>query len=69
MCTFIEDYLECPSSAIKKAQAESRMHLADVDDEVVYAQIASPEFHLYEAMIAFSFDETALQVKSKRLSL
>lgn len=69
MCTFIEDYLSSPSVAIRKAQTESQSRLDDIDDETIYAQLASPEYRLYE-MIIFSFsDEGVLQVNSKRLSL
>ena len=69
MCTFIEDYLSSPSVAIRKAQTESQSRLDDIDDETIYAQLASPEYRLYETII-FSFsDEGVLQVNSKRLSL
>ena len=51
MCTFIEDYLSSPSVAIRKAQTEYQSRLDDIDDETVYAQLASPEYRLYESII------------------
>lgn len=69
MCTFIEDYLSSPSVAIRKAQTEYQSRLDDIDDETVYAQLASPEYRLYEAIIFSSFDEAVLQIDTKRLSL
>lgn len=52
MKTFIEDYLQNPSQAISNAQkSSSAATWADtIDDELIYAQIASPEFALYQAM-------------------
>ena len=52
MCTFIEDYLNSPSAAIAKAMNEQKKRLADVDDELIYSQIASPEFRLYEEIVS-----------------
>ena len=68
MCTFIEDYLSSPSVAIRKAQTESQSRLDDIDDETVYAQLASPEYRLYEAIIFSVSDDVVLQVNPKRLS-
>ena len=51
MKTFIEDYLQNPSQAISNAQSSSSATWTDnIDDEVIYSQIASPEFALYQAM-------------------
>ena len=52
MYTFIEDYLKSPSDAIGKAMTEQKKRLADVDDELIYSQIASPEFRLYEEIVS-----------------
>lgn len=53
MCDFIEDYLRNPSAAISEALRRVREMngSARFDDQLVYRQIASPEFHLYEEMI------------------
>ena len=51
MRTFIEDYLNSPSDAIGKAMAEQKSRLNDVDDELIYSQLAPPEFRLYEDII------------------
>ena len=52
MKTFIEDYLQNPSQAIAEAQklASAATWADNIDDEMVYAQIASPEFALYQEM-------------------
>lgn len=53
MGTFIEDYLNDPESAISSAQrqiAETNWY-DNIDDEVIYTQLASGEFHLYEEII------------------
>jgi hypothetical protein len=50
MNTFIEDYLLDPSQAIANALAS--LNLTDpIDEDTIYAQLASPEFHLYEDII------------------
>ena len=52
MKTFIEDYLQNPAQAIENARltiSESRYD--NIDEDMIYAQLASPEFRLYEAMI------------------
>ena len=53
MCTFIEDYLQNPSQAIQNARtlAASRLSNLDLVDNMIYSQLSSPEFHLYEEMI------------------
>ena len=53
MRTFIEDYLYDPAQTIADAHrksADCSWH-NDIDDDVVYAQLSSPEFRLYETMI------------------
>lgn len=53
MRTFIEDYLVNPTAAIASA-AEASANLAwaeDIDDEIIWSQISSPEFRMYEAII------------------
>ena len=53
MCTFIEDYLDNPAKAISAARERAcRKFWYDVfDEEQIYKELASPEFHLYEEMI------------------
>ena len=52
MGTFIDDYLQNPSQAIENArQLASGSWYDNIDEEMIYAQISSPEFLLYEAMI------------------
>ena len=50
MKTFIEDYLLDPSQAI--ANARSINSWADsIDDNIIYEQLASGEFRLYEEIV------------------
>lgn len=53
MNNFIEDYLNNPAQAISSARerADRRFSIDCFDEEKIYREIASPEFHLYEAMI------------------
>ena len=50
MCNFIEDYLADPSAAIQSAlpSVEARFSSIDCNDDMIYAQLSSPEFRLYE---------------------
>ena len=50
MCNFIEDYLADPSVAIQSAlpSVEARFSSIDCNDDMIYAQLSSPEFRLYE---------------------
>lgn len=53
MKSFIEDYLDNPSQAIADARlsADTDAWYDNIDDDMIYSQIASPEFRLYEAMV------------------
>lgn len=52
MKNFIEDYLQDPSQAIASAAASASKAWHDsIDDEMIYRQIATPEFRLYEEII------------------
>lgn len=53
MYNFIEDYPGDKSRALAlaKAEADKRMWCDDVDDELIYSQLLSPEFNLYMEMI------------------
>ena len=52
MCNFIEDYLQNPTLAVAnaKADADKRFSSLLIDDEVIYDEIATSEYHLYEAI-------------------
>lgn len=53
MKSFIEEYLQNPAQAIAEARqtATTDNWYDNIDEEMIYAQIASPEFRLYEAMV------------------
>ena len=53
MKSFIEDYLQNPAQAIADARqtADTESWYENIDENMIYEQIASPEFRLYEAMI------------------
>ena len=53
MKSFIEDYLLNPAQAIAEAAVVSkRLDWSDnIDEDLIYAQIASPEFRLYEDIV------------------
>lgn len=56
MKTFIEDYVSDHDKAIADAVAadNSRKWQDSVDEEMIYRQIASPEFKLYQEIICCS---------------
>ena len=50
--SFIEDYLQDPSAAIASAVVIlSHVRFDKIDDDDIYNQISSPEFHLYEEIL------------------
>ncbi len=52
MRNFIEDYLKDPSQAVASAAGSSSAPWYDsIDEEMIYRQIATPEFRLYEEII------------------
>ena len=53
MRTFIEDYLLDPTQAIADARnsAQTASWCDNTDEDMIYAEIASPEFRLYEAIV------------------
>ena len=53
MRTFIEDYLANPAAAIASAvEASENLDWAkDIDEEIMYSQISSPEFKMYETLV------------------
>ena len=65
MSTFIEDYLQCPSMAVRNASIAQKSVLPDWDEEMIYSEIASPEFRLYmEIALSHSDEEIASQLKT-----
>ncbi len=51
MRNFIEDYLVNPSLAIETAKETPMNWADDINEEMIYGQLASPEFRLYEEII------------------
>ena len=53
MNSFIEDYLQSPTSAIASARERSKdlSWASDIDEEMVYETLSSGQFRLYEAII------------------
>lgn len=53
MNSFIETYLNNPAEAIQQAQqtVDQESWFDTIDEDIIYAQIASPEFRLYEQLI------------------
>ena len=53
MRTFIEDYILDPAQAIANAcnSAKAASWCDNIDEDMIYAEIASPEFRLYEAIV------------------
>lgn len=51
MSTFIEDYLQSPALAIQNAQTQSKSLLEGIDENLIYDQIDSSEFRLYETIV------------------
>ena len=50
---FIEGYLSDPAQAVSDArnEADQRLWYDEFDDEMIYREIASPEFRLYEEIV------------------
>ena len=60
MKSFIEDYLQDPSKAIAEARMSTELSWYDnIDEDMIYAELASPEFRLYEAIIFSQTSEEA----------
>ena len=61
MRTFIETYLADPSMAVEEARqrADGRIWNENFDEDRIYEEIASPEYHLYEEMIMCDIEDIA----------
>jgi hypothetical protein len=59
MGNFIEDYLRNPSLAISSArESADRKFRSDLfDEEKIYKEMESPEFHLYETVVMSEINE------------
>ena len=66
MYDFIEDYpgAKTQTLALAKAEADKRTWCDEVDDELIYKQISSPEFNLYMEMIFSENSEDTSNVYS-----
>jgi hypothetical protein len=53
MCTFIEDYLQSPAQAIQNAQIQSKSRFDGIDENLIYSQMESSEFRLYETIVLY----------------
>lgn len=53
MRTFIDTYLADPLKAVDEARQrlDTEAWIDDFDEDRIYEEIASPEFHLYEEVI------------------
>lgn len=53
MGTFIEDYLQNPAGAISSAldQLNRTDKFEQIDDDIIYAQLNTGQFRLYEEMV------------------
>ena len=59
MNNFIEDFLYNPTQAISAARERAAIRFDNLqyDEEQIYNEIASPEFHLYEAVVMSDVNE------------
>lgn len=50
MCNFVKDYPQNPTQTIlnAKALADQKFNDVDFDEEMIWSQLSSPEFRLYE---------------------
>lgn len=53
MSDFIEDYLQNPSLAMLNARERSSERFDHISDDMVYGQISSGEFNLYQEICGF----------------
>lgn len=63
MNSFIEDYLQSPTSAIASARERSKdlSWASDIDEEMVYETLSSGQFRLYEAIIFSTYADDLLK--------
>ena len=53
MRNFIEGYISDPAQAVSAAriEADQRFWYDEFDDEMIYRELAAPEFRLYEEIV------------------
>ena len=52
MKSFIEDYLDNPTTAIvRAAESMTGKWYDNVDEEQIYAQLSTPQYRLYESIV------------------
>ena len=53
MNAFIEDYLQCPTSAIATAQqlSQNLAWASDIDEDMIYDTLAAGEFRLLQSIM------------------
>lgn len=52
MKSFIEDYLDNPTTAIARAaESMTGKWYDNVDEEQIYAQLSTPQYRLYESIV------------------
>lgn len=68
MNSFIEDYLQSPTSAIASARERSKdlSWASDIDEEMIYETLSSGQFRLYEAIIFSTYADDLLKRDSLR---
>ena len=68
MNSFIEDYLQSPTSAIASARERSKdlSWASDIDEEMIYETLSSGQFRLYEAIIFSTYADDLLKRDSIR---
>lgn len=65
MSNFIEDYLANPSFAVAEAKNRPMSWAEDIDEEMIYSQISTPQFRLYEAVVMTpSSDDLTFEAKN-----
>ena len=65
MRNFIEDYLVNPSLAIETAQKAPMSWAENLDEEMIFRQLASPEFSLYEEIIFGSSEKISYRESAR----
>lgn len=58
MCNFIKDYPQNPTQTILDAKTLADRKFKDfiIDEELIWSQISSPEYRLYEEIIMNAVD-------------
>ncbi|MBO5419094.1 MAG: hypothetical protein J6A22_03320 [Bacteroidales bacterium] len=57
MGSFIDEYLRNPANAVASARECAGRKSWKIDDDLIYKELASPEFRLYEEMVMSSWED------------